>query len=131
MEQKAISSRKRAAAALPRRAASKPDVFAEMRHFKSTAAKNRFGEIMACVEHGEPVLISRHNEVTAVLVPADEYRRLKEATGRKLNLLTQEFDSMVERMQRPGFVSNMSKAFGASPKELGAAAVAAARRGHG
>lgn len=112
-------------------AAKQDSFFAQLRHFKSTVAQNQFGAIMDFVEDGEPVVISRHDAMTAVMVPADEYRRLKETASRKLNLLTQEFDAMVARMQHSDFTSKMSRAFDASPKELGAAAVAAARSGHG
>lgn len=105
--------------------------FAGLRHFKSTEAQNKFGMIMDVVEDGEPVVISRHDERTAVMVPADEYRRLKEASGGKVNLLTAEFDAMFASMQRPDFVASMDRAFGATPKQLGAAAVKAARQGHG
>ena len=97
----------------------------------ATAAKNNFGDLMARVDDGEIVAISRHHETAAVLMPASEYRRLRQATSRKLNLLTDEFDAMVAQMQKPGFGDAMRRVFASTPEEFGAAAVARARRGNG
>jgi hypothetical protein len=42
-----------------------------------------------------------------------------------LDTLYREFDARYERMQKPGFAKAMTTAFAASPKKLGATAVAA------
>lgn len=46
----------------------------------------------------------------------------------KLDSLSAEFDELLARMQSPGACAAMKAAFGASPKELGRAAVLAARK---
>jgi len=46
----------------------------------------------------------------------------------KLNALSQEFDALLARMQTPMARAGMKTAFGASPKQLGKAATAVARK---
>ena len=48
--------------------------------------------------------------------------------GWRLDTMTREFDAKYVRMQQPGFDRALRNAFGASPKQLGAAAVKAARK---
>jgi len=97
----------------------------------ATEAKNRFGGVLAKVEAGDVVAIVRHNTPTAVILPVAEYRRLAGAASRKLDLLTDEYDALLARMQTPEAGAAMAAAFHAAPAEMGKAAVAAARRKHG
>jgi len=53
---------------------------------------------------------------------------LKGAGGAQLDRLAGEFDAILAGMQRPGSRAAMKAAFGASPKQLGRAAAAAARK---
>src|SRR5579859_697735 len=89
--------------------------------YPATVAKNEFGRVLdAALEHGA-VAITRHDTVKAVLVSAEEYRRLK---GEKpIDTLREEWDAMFEEMQKPGYRQAMRRAFAATPEELGRAAV--------
>ena len=42
-----------------------------MKHFGAFEAKNRLGELLALVEKGEEVVITRHGKAVARLVPAE------------------------------------------------------------
>jgi antitoxin Phd len=52
----------------------------------------------------------------------------KEAPQAKLNALTEQFDTLLDRMQSPKARRGMAAAFRANKKQLGKAAVAAARK---
>ncbi|MBZ5523645.1 MAG: hypothetical protein LAP21_15535 [Acidobacteriia bacterium] len=58
----------------------------------------------------------------------DEINPLGHATLSKLDALSRAFDALLARMQRPRASRSMKAAFDASPRELGKAAVAAARK---
>jgi hypothetical protein len=58
----------------------------------------------------------------------DELHALALSIGSKLDGLTEEFDALLARMQTPEAKSGMKAAFDASPKRLGKAAVASARK---
>ncbi|HKE31049.1 MAG TPA: hypothetical protein VKD65_04935 [Candidatus Angelobacter sp.] len=51
-----------------------------------------------------------------------------EATQNKLNTLSDEFDALLARMQKPKSRLAMKSAFNASPRQLGKAAIAGARK---
>ena len=74
------------------------------------------------------MVITRHDAPKAVLISFEEYNQLKGAGAAQLDRLTGEFDALLEGMQRPSSRAAMKTAFGASPKQLGRAAVAAARK---
>jgi hypothetical protein len=63
-----------------------------------------------------------------VLLSVDEFNKLAGAAERKLDALSGEFDALLSRMQTPEARTGMKAAFEASPKQLGRAAVAAARK---
>lgn len=67
-------------------------------------AKNHFGEVIEQVANGKVVAVTRHNDTIGVIVPADEYERMRKAASGKLNLLTAQFDHLVEQMQQPDFM---------------------------
>jgi hypothetical protein len=58
----------------------------------------------------------------------DEFNRLSHAHERTLDSLSEEFDTLLARMQSPLARAAMKAAFAASPKELEMAAVLAARK---
>lgn len=101
--------------------------FEGLRNVNATSAKNNFGDLMLSVEGGQTVAISRHDETVGVLVPAGEYKRMKQATSRKLNLLTEEFDAMVAQMQAPGFAQTVQRVFSSMAAESPMPVAAAAR----
>jgi prevent-host-death family protein len=119
----------------PARAARPPDPIVEFRNrrgeppssFTATDAKKQFGRVLELVLQGGVVVITKHDVPKAILISVDEFNALTKATGRMLDTLTADFDAMLARMQTPKARARMKAAFGASPKELGKAAVAAAR----
>ncbi|MCC6335902.1 MAG: type II toxin-antitoxin system Phd/YefM family antitoxin [Myxococcales bacterium] len=96
----------------------------------ASEAKNEFGRVLDEALRTGAVVITRHEAPKAVLLSMEEYRELVAGRTRQLDALTAEFDAMFERMQAPGFNEGMKAAFGASPQELGRAAVTAAKK-HG
>jgi antitoxin Phd len=96
--------------------------------FTATDAKKEFGRLLEMVIRGGVVVITRHEAPKAVLLSVDEFNALAHATEGKLDTLSGEFDALLSRMQTPKARAGMKAAFGASPKQLGKAAVAAARK---
>ena len=96
--------------------------------FSATDAKKQFGRVLEMALRGGVVVITRHDTPKAVLLSVDEFNALTRATERTLDTLSAEFDAMLARMQTPRARARMKAAFQASPKELGKAAITAARR---
>lgn len=93
----------------------------------ATRFKNEFGAIFEQAALGGAVAITKHNTPKAVLLSYAEFEALTRASSPVLDELTEEFDGLLARMQTPRAKSGMAAAFGASPEELGRAAVKAAR----
>jgi antitoxin Phd len=96
--------------------------------FSATEAKNEFGHVLELVIQGGVVVITKHQAPKAVLVSLDQFNELARATESKLDTLSDEFDALLARMQTPKARAGMKAAFNASPKQLGRAAVLAARK---
>ena len=96
--------------------------------YTATEAKNEFGRLLEKAIHGTTVVITKHQSPRAVLISMDKFEALAKAPEVKLNTLSEQFDALLSRMQAPAVRRQMSAAFKASPKELGEAAVAAARK---
>jgi prevent-host-death family protein len=94
----------------------------------ATVAKNEFGRILERVIQGGTVVITKHDAPKAVLISIDEFDALARANQIKLDTLSGEFDALLARMQTSAARAGMKAAFNASPKQLGKAAVAAARK---
>lgn len=94
----------------------------------ATEAKNKFGRVLERVIQGDVMFITKHDGAKAVLLSVDEYNALSRATEANLETLTGEFDALLARMQTSKARAGVKDAFHASPKELGRAAVAAARK---
>ena len=62
------------------------------------------------------------------MISIDHFQSLQEAPQAKLNTLTEQFDTLLERLQSPKSRRGMAAAFRADNKQLGKAAVAAARK---
>lgn len=97
----------------------------------ATDAKNEFGRVLDTAIQSGAVVITRHESPKAVLLSMDEFKDLVGEGSRRLDTLSAEFDALLTRMQAPGVRARMKAAFGASPTELGKAAVAAAANRHG
>ena len=96
--------------------------------FTATDAKKEFGRVLEIVLRGGRVVITKHDAPKAVVLSMDEFRALTQATERTLEALSGHFDALLAGMQAPKARAGMKAAFEAGPKELGRAAVAAARR---
>lgn len=94
----------------------------------ATEAKNQFGRILERVIQGAKVVITKHDSPKAVLISMDEFNALSDAHKAELETLSEEFNGLLARMQAPAARAGMNAAFHATPKELGKAAVAAARK---
>jgi prevent-host-death family protein len=97
--------------------------------FTATDAKKQFGRVLDMgLRRGGAVIITKHDAPKAIILSMDEFNALAKATERTLDTLSADFDAMLARMQTPRTRAQMKAAFGASPKELGKAAVAATRK---
>jgi prevent-host-death family protein len=94
----------------------------------ATKVKNNMGQVLDRVIQGETVLILRHETPKAAVVPIAEFEKLSGRPETGLDTLTRKYDAMLARMQTPSARKGMKTAFDASPKRLGRAAVAVARR---
>ncbi len=105
-----------------------------MESISSTEVKNAFGRAMMKVTGGAVVGITRHDEVSAVLLSAETYRTLLGALSERrtdpLAELRERFDRRFAEMQSPQAKAAAQALFSATPEALGAAAVkGAGRRG--
>ena len=94
----------------------------------ATEAKNKLGEVLDSVIQSGMVLITRHETPKAVLLSMEEYGALSGASQSRLDTLNGEFDALLARTQTAKARAGRKAAFGASPKQLGKAAVRAARK---
>jgi prevent-host-death family protein len=94
----------------------------------ATDAKKEFGRVLETVLQGGVVVITRHDDPKAVLISVEEFDALSRASETRLDTLSEQFDTLLARMQPSKARAGMKAAFDASPKQLGRAAVAVARR---
>ena len=94
----------------------------------ATDAKKEFARMLEMVIRGGVVVITKHDAPKAVLLSVDEFNALAHAPQHRLDALSGQFDALLAGMQTPKARAGMKAAFAASPKQLGRAAVAAARR---
>ena len=96
--------------------------------YTATEAKNEFGRLLEQAIQGTTVMITKHDSPRAVLISIDYFQALEGTPQLKLNRLTEQFDTLLERMQSPKARRGMAAAFGANNKQLGKVAVVAARK---
>jgi prevent-host-death family protein len=94
----------------------------------ATQAKNNFGALLDSVIEKGKIAITKHDEVSAVVLSRREYEALLENQHDPLRELRHEFDGLVQRLQLPAARRAGKALFGATPARLGRAAVAGARR---
>jgi prevent-host-death family protein len=94
----------------------------------ATDAKNEFGTVLETAIQKGAVVITKHESPRAVLLAIEEFSDLIGSSARRLDTLSSEFDALLDRMQAPGARERMKRAFDATPRELGRAAVKAASR---
>jgi prevent-host-death family protein len=94
----------------------------------ATEAKKDFGRMLETVIRGGAVVVTRHAAPKAVLVSVEDFAALARGEEARLDSLSRRFDALLDSMQTHQARAAMKAAFIASPKELGKAAVEAARR---
>ncbi len=94
----------------------------------ATQVKNEFGTILDKASREGAVAITRHDTPRAVLLSYEEFESLAQARSRNLDSLSNEFDELLETIQRPKAKKAMKAAFDATPAELGRNAVNAAAK---
>jgi antitoxin Phd len=104
------------------------DVLSKLRYTTVAAseAKNQFGQVLESALRDGAVVITKHDAPKAILMSIEELQAI--AARSRLDTLADEFDAKYVQMQKPGFGKAMDRAFAATPKQLGAAAVKAARK---
>lgn len=98
----------------------------EVPEFSATEAKNSFGRVLDTASSRGMVAICKRDRPAAVLLSIDTYEALIDASAPRLDTLTQQFDSLLARMQSAPVRDAMSSAFDADSDQLGEAALAAA-----
>jgi antitoxin Phd len=93
----------------------------------ASEAKSEFGRVLEMAIQGGAVVITKHDAPKAVLISVETFNALSGAAETKLDALNHEFDALLAQMQTPKARRGMKTAFAASAKQLGKAAVAAAR----
>ncbi|HEY4187688.1 MAG TPA: type II toxin-antitoxin system prevent-host-death family antitoxin [Polyangia bacterium] len=96
--------------------------------FTATAAKADFGNVLDIAARGGVVFITKHDVPRAVMISTEQFNLLSNSAERQLDGLRREFDAVLTNMQKRDVRKAAVAAFGASPKELGRAAVAALRK---
>ena len=89
--------------------------------------KNEFGTVFEQATLGGAVMITKHDTPKAVLLSYAEFEALTKSATPALNDLSERFDELLATMQTPKAKAGVAAAFDATPEELGAAAVKAAR----
>ncbi|BBY10011.1 hypothetical protein MINTM008_28700 [Mycobacterium intracellulare] len=89
--------------------------------------KNEFGTVFDEAAVSGAVVITKHNTPRAVLLSYAEFEALAATAAPALDELSERFDELLATMQRSKAKAGVAAAFDATPEELGAAAVKAAR----
>src|ERR1700712_5290183 len=89
--------------------------------------KNEFGSVFEQATADGAVVITKHDTPRAVLLSYAEFEALTASATPALDDLGGRFDELLAAMQQPDAKAGVGAAFVASPEEMGAAAVKAAR----
>jgi antitoxin Phd len=89
--------------------------------------KSEFGTVFEQAAVNGAVVITKHDTPKAVLLSYAEFQALTASATPVLDDLSARFDSLLATMQTPEVQAGVAAAFEATPEELGAAAVKAAR----
>jgi len=120
----ALAIREWSARAMRGRVQPRPQALA----VSSTDAKNELASLLDTAVSRGPVRIDKHQVPRAVLIAWDEYEKLTTIRG-NLGALSEQYDTMLYRMQHGNLREQHQAAFDASPDELAAAALAQSRHG--
>lgn len=94
----------------------------------STAAKNYLGSMLDRVSRGVIVSITRNKRASAVMMSVEAYEALLAQRADPLAALRADFDRRIAQMQTPQAKVGARALFSATPRELGEAAVKAAKK---
>jgi len=89
--------------------------------------KNEFGTVFEQAAVNGAVVITKHDIPKAVLLSYAEFEALTASATPVLDDLSERFDNLLAAMQTSEAKAGVAGAFEATPEELGAAAVKAAR----
>lgn len=89
--------------------------------------KNQFGTVFEEAAVNGAVVITKHDTPRAVLLSYAEFEALIAPSTPELDDLSERFDKLLATMQTPEAKAGVAAAFDATPEDLGAAAVTAAR----
>ena len=89
--------------------------------------KNEFGTVFEEAAASGAVVVTKHGAPRAVLLSYAEFEALTASATPALDDLSERFDELLATMQTPEAKAGVAAAFDATPEELGAAAVKAAR----
>ena len=89
--------------------------------------RNAIGTVFEQVTLDGAVVITKHDAPKAVLLSYAEFEALTKSATPVLDDLSERFDELLATMQTPEAKAGVAAAFNATPQELGAAAVKAAR----
>jgi prevent-host-death family protein len=101
-------------------------ILSELRAFDASTVKNKFREVAEQAAKGA-IAISRYSRPELVIMTAEEYVRLEKLRRAPLDALTGQFDDLVAKMQTAKSQKAVQTLFGATPADLGKAALKAAR----
>jgi antitoxin Phd len=93
----------------------------------ASRVKNEFGAVFDQAAASGAVVITKHGTPRAVLLSYAEFEALTASATPVLDDLGERFDKLLATMQTPEAKAGVAAAFAATPEELGAAAVKAAR----
>jgi antitoxin Phd len=93
----------------------------------ASRVKNEFGAVFDQAAASGAVVITKHDTPRAVLLSYAEFEALTASATPVLDDLSERFDKLLATMQTPEAKAGVAAAFAATPEELGAAAVKAAR----
>jgi antitoxin Phd len=89
--------------------------------------KNELGAVFEEAAVNGAVVITKHDTPRAVLLSYAEFEALTASATPAIDDLSERFDTLLASMQTPESKAGVAAAFDATPEELGAAAVTAAR----
>jgi len=101
-------------------------ILGELRAFDASTVKNRFRDVAEQAAKGA-VAVSHYGRPELVIMAAEEYVRLEKLRRSPLDALSGQFDELVEKMQTTKSQKAIRALFGATPADLGRAALKAAR----
>ena len=99
----------------------------DMPSIPATRFKNTLSAVLERTLRGGAVAITKHETPKAVLLSYDEFVALTKSRDDSLNDLGSQFDGLLARLQTPVARKGLAAAFDATPAQIGAAAVKAAR----